>query len=89
MDPAQGMEDDERDVQRLRDEEQRAPEKRDDESIDASAFAAALDDDGDHAGHSKRHASPRKTRQSQKSLRSEQSSQDMLVSTRRKKRRIS
>ena len=83
------MEDDERDVQRLRDEEQGAPEKRDDESIDASAFAAALDDDGDHADQTKRHASPRKTRQSQKSLRSEQSSQDMLVSTRSKKRRIS
>ena len=38
------MDEDERDVQRLRDEEQGAPEKRDDESIDASAFAAALDD---------------------------------------------
>ena len=83
------MEDDERDKQHLLDEEQGAPEKRDDESIDASAFAAALDDDGGQANQTKRHASPRKTRQSQKSLRSEQSSQDMLVSTRSKKRRIS
>jgi hypothetical protein len=59
VDPAQVMEDDERDVQRLRDEEQGAPEKRDDESIDASAFAAALDDDGDHADQIKRHATSR------------------------------
>ena len=59
MDPAQGMEDDERDAQHLRDEEQGDPEKRDDESIDASAFAAALDDDAGHADQAKRLASPR------------------------------
>ena len=53
------MEDDERDAQRLRDEEQGAPGRRDDESIDASAFAAALDDDGGHADQTKRLASPR------------------------------
>ena len=82
------MEVNKRDEKYLLDEEQEAPGKKDDETIDASAFAAALDDDADHADQSKRQASPRLTRQSQKSLWSEQSSQDMLVSTRSKKRRI-
>ena len=80
------MDDDERDKQHLLDEKQEDPEKKDDETIDASAFAAALDDYADHADQTKRHASPRRTRQSQKSLRSEQSSEDRLVSTRSKKR---
>ena len=71
------------------DEKQEDPEKKDDETIDASAFAAALDDYVDHADQTKRHTSPKRTRQSQKSLRSEQSSQDMLISTRSKKRRNS
>ena len=53
------MEDDERDVQRLRDEEQEAPEKKDDETIDESAFAATLDDYAGHTDQTKRLASPR------------------------------
>ena len=56
MDPAQGMDDDERDMQRLLDKKHEAPEKKDDETIDESAFAAALDDDADQT---KRHTSPR------------------------------
>ena len=90
-------------------EEWEAPEKTVDETIDASAVAAALDDCADHAdqkgnevvatkaaegtaskdglSQSRRPASPTETRQSQRSLRSEQSSEDMLMSTRSKKRR--
>ena len=90
-------------------EEREAPEKTVDETIDASAVAAALDDYADHAdqkgnevfatkaaegtaskdglSQSRRPASPTQTRQSQRSLRSEQSSEDMLMSTRSKKRR--
>ena len=77
-----GMDDDERDEKHLINEEKEAPGNKDDETIDESAVAAALDDDADHADQTKRHASPRLTRQFQKSLRSEQSSQDILVSTR-------
>ena len=53
------MDDDERDVKHLHDEEHEAPEKKDDETIDASAFAAALDDYTGHADQTKRLASPR------------------------------
>ena len=41
----------------------------------------------DGLSQSKRPASPKQSRQSQQSLRSEQSSEDMLISTRSKKRR--
>jgi hypothetical protein len=53
------MDDDERDMQHLLDKKQEAPEKKDDETIDASAVAAALDDFAGQADQTKRHASPR------------------------------
>ena len=53
------MENDEIDMKHLHAEEQEAPEKKDDETIDESAFAAALDDYAGHADQTKRLASPR------------------------------
>ena len=53
------MDNDEIDMKHLHAEEQEAPEKKDDETIDESAFAAALDDYAGHADQTKRLASPR------------------------------